>query len=221
MLKSVNKILSNSAVEKVMYFVSLLFLLAYLGIGDFKLVVMYVSIAVLSTYFTKNKTVNMLASLIITNIFVVNNARNYREGFSSSKGVVQSGEGPSTIDDEKNEGNTTNDNVNSDQGGDNNDQDGVSGDNDEDNDDLTTSPKGAEGLDTPKKSNKKCTGAKCKKLEARKTDKQLTRVKDDIYDLEDDLKGPMKNLTQLAPLMKMADTMLDKINKILPQTRQS
>ena len=80
-------ILKNKYVLYLVLVLSILNILGYLNIGDFDSVVLFCVVGVLSSYYNKNMTVNLLMSIVVTGlVYNVRNRNRYRffEGMDAS-----------------------------------------------------------------------------------------------------------------------------------------
>ncbi len=77
-------ILRNKYVLYVLLVVALVNVLGYLAIQDYNSLALFVVIGLLSTYFSKNMSVNLLVAIVVTSMVAVNNK--VREGFQEGAG---------------------------------------------------------------------------------------------------------------------------------------
>ena len=77
-------ILRNKYVLYVLLVVALVNVLGYLAIQDYNSLALFVVIGLLSTYFSKNMSVNLLIAIVVTSMVAINNK--VQEGFTEGAG---------------------------------------------------------------------------------------------------------------------------------------
>ena len=80
----VSKFLTNKWVLNIISFIALLNVIGYLVMGNFNLVLLFIIIAGLTRYFSKNMIIVLGAPLLLVNLFAIKNNYNM-EGFESDK----------------------------------------------------------------------------------------------------------------------------------------
>ena len=76
-------ILKNKYVLYVLLVLALVNVLGYLAIQDYNSLALFVVMGLLSTYFSKNMSVNLLVAIVVTSMVAVNNK--VREGFQKEQ----------------------------------------------------------------------------------------------------------------------------------------
>lgn len=61
-------LLKNKYILYIVFFMAITNVLGYLSIGDFRSLTIFVAIALLSTYFSKNMIVNLISAMVFTNL---------------------------------------------------------------------------------------------------------------------------------------------------------
>ena len=77
-------ILKNKYVLYVLLVLALVNVLGYLAIQDYNSLALFVVMGLLSTYFSKNMSVNLLVAIVVTSMVAINNK--VREGFTEGAG---------------------------------------------------------------------------------------------------------------------------------------
>jgi hypothetical protein len=70
-MNQLNNLLKNKYVLYAVFFFAITNVLGFLSIGDFHSLTFFIIIALFSSYFSKNMTVNLLIAIIFTNMFFV------------------------------------------------------------------------------------------------------------------------------------------------------
>ena len=65
---NLQKILRDKYVLYVTFFIALTNVIGYLGMGYYDSLIFFISVGVLSTFFSKNMTVNLIIAIAATNI---------------------------------------------------------------------------------------------------------------------------------------------------------
>jgi len=86
-----NKLLKNKIVYYVVVVVAFLHLVGYMSIRNFDALGFFVAVGVLSTFFSKNKVVNMLIAVVATNLMYTGSF--IREGMKEGNEDVEEDEG--------------------------------------------------------------------------------------------------------------------------------
>jgi hypothetical protein len=80
---NLQKILRDKYVLYVTFFIALTNVIGYLGMGDYDSLIFFISVGVLSTFFSKNMTVNLIIAIAATNILFA--GERIREGLKNKK----------------------------------------------------------------------------------------------------------------------------------------
>ena len=80
---NLQKILRDKYVLYVTFFIALTNVIGYLGMGDYDSLIFFISVGVLSTFFSKNMTVNLIIAMSATNILFA--GERIREGLKNKK----------------------------------------------------------------------------------------------------------------------------------------
>ena len=79
----VPNLMKNKYVLYVVFMIALLNVLGYLVKQDYNSLILFVSVGVMSNYFTKNMTVNLLLAIVVTGLVAVR--EHFREGFKEGE----------------------------------------------------------------------------------------------------------------------------------------
>lgn len=80
--------LKNKYVLKFLIFMAIVNVLGYVALEEFNSMALFIVIILLSRYFSKNTSVNILIAIIVTSCFTLNNK--VREGFKKQEKVAES-----------------------------------------------------------------------------------------------------------------------------------
>ena len=83
--KSLQKVLSNNIILYGLVTISLINVLGYVSLNQWNALALYLSMMILMSFFSDNMTVNILASLMISNCIVCANMLNYYTRFQGIK----------------------------------------------------------------------------------------------------------------------------------------
>lgn len=76
-------ILKNKYILYVLLILAIINVLGYIGLNDFNSLALFVVIGLLSSYFSKNMSVNLLTAIVVTSIVAINNK--VQEGFKEGE----------------------------------------------------------------------------------------------------------------------------------------
>ncbi len=108
-MNQLNNLLKNKYMLYAVFFFAITNVLGFLSIGDFHSLTFFIIIALFSSYFSKNMTVNLLIAIIFTNMFFVgkhiegmaNNKKEKKEGLENNG---KGGKGSKSKNAKQNEG---------------------------------------------------------------------------------------------------------------------